>query len=242
MQISPGYFNFLHMNISINLHKLVICSPIIYSAQLISLHLLKLLFSDEFFLFLVFYFPPFKPLPVYFLSMESFHSRSLKKCKSHPKPNCRVLAPHLVELLWMMKAPETILSACIPSQKRAGLRNMESELASPSSGASLMVQVVKNLSAMWETWVWSLGGKSPLDKEMATHSSMLSWRIPWTVEPGRLQWFLKESQCICENLRTKNVHSTICPLHSCHKTSSFSIHCVAKYIMIKKGSTNSVSF
>ena len=143
---------------------------------------------------------------------ESFHSRSLKKSKSHPKPNHWVLAPHLVELLWMMKAPETILSACIPSQNRAGLRNMELELASSSSGASLTAQVIKNLSAMWEIWVWSLGGKGPLKKEMATHSSMLSWRIPWTEEPGRLQPSLKESQCICENLCTKKCSQHYLPL------------------------------
>ena len=37
---------------------------------------------------------------------------------------------------------------------------------------------------MWETWVWSLGREDPLAKEMATHSSILAWRIPWTEEPG----------------------------------------------------------
>ena len=36
---------------------------------------------------------------------------------------------------------------------------------------------------MWETWVWSLGQEDPLEKEMATHSSILAWRIPWTEEP-----------------------------------------------------------
>ena len=47
--------------------------------------------------------------------------------------------------------------------------------------------VVKNLPAMWETWVQSLGREDPLEKEMATHSSILAWRISWTEEPGRLQ-------------------------------------------------------
>ena len=47
--------------------------------------------------------------------------------------------------------------------------------------------MVKHLSAMWETWVQSLGGEDPLQKGMATHSSMPAWRIPWTEEPGRLQ-------------------------------------------------------
>jgi len=46
---------------------------------------------------------------------------------------------------------------------------------------------VKNLPAMQETWVQSLGQEDPLEKEMATHSSILVWRIPWTEEPGRSQ-------------------------------------------------------
>ena len=50
-----------------------------------------------------------------------------------------------------------------------------------------MAQVVKNLPMMWETWVPSLGWEDPLEKGMATHSSILLWRIPWTEEPGRLQ-------------------------------------------------------
>ena len=45
--------------------------------------------------------------------------------------------------------------------------------------------VVKNLPAMQETWVQSLGWEDPLEKEMATHSSILAWRIPWTKELGR---------------------------------------------------------
>ena len=47
--------------------------------------------------------------------------------------------------------------------------------------------VVKNLPAMQEIWVQSLGWEDPLEKEMATHSSILAWRTPWTEEPGRLQ-------------------------------------------------------
>ena len=53
--------------------------------------------------------------------------------------------------------------------------------------ASLVAQRVKHLPAMQETWVPSLGQEDPLEKEMATHSSILAWRIPWTEEPGRLQ-------------------------------------------------------
>ena len=54
-------------------------------------------------------------------------------------------------------------------------------------GASLMAQTVKNLPAMWETWVRSLGWEDPLEEGMATPSSILAWRIPQTEEPGGLQ-------------------------------------------------------
>ena len=53
--------------------------------------------------------------------------------------------------------------------------------------ASLVVQMVKNLPAMQETKVRFLGQEDALEKEMATHSSILAWRIPWTKEPGRVQ-------------------------------------------------------
>ena len=53
--------------------------------------------------------------------------------------------------------------------------------------ASLVAQVVKNLLAMWETWVQSLGWEDLLEEGMATHSSILAWRIPWTEENGELQ-------------------------------------------------------
>ena len=49
---------------------------------------------------------------------------------------------------------------------------------------SLVTQMVKNMPAVWETWVWSLGQEDSLKKGMATHSSILAWRIPWTEEPG----------------------------------------------------------
>ena len=52
--------------------------------------------------------------------------------------------------------------------------------------ASLVAQKVKRLPAVWETWVQPLGPEDPLEKEMATHSSVLAWRIPGTGEPGGL--------------------------------------------------------
>ena len=51
-----------------------------------------------------------------------------------------------------------------------------------------MAQTVKSLPAMWETQVQALGWEDPLEKEMATHSSILAWKIPWTEEPGELQF------------------------------------------------------
>ena len=47
--------------------------------------------------------------------------------------------------------------------------------------------MVKNLPAMQETWVQSLGWEDPLEEEMATHFSILAWKIPWTKEPGKVQ-------------------------------------------------------
>ena len=54
--------------------------------------------------------------------------------------------------------------------------------------ASLVARRLKRLPAIRETWVRSLGQEDPLEKEMATHSSILDWRIPWTEEPGGLQF------------------------------------------------------
>ena len=53
--------------------------------------------------------------------------------------------------------------------------------------ASLVAQTVKSLPAVWETRVRSLGWEDPLEKEMATHSSILAWKTPWVEEAGRLQ-------------------------------------------------------
>ena len=57
----------------------------------------------------------------------------------------------------------------------------------PSVKSSLLAQRIKNPPAKQETWVQFLGREDPLEKGMATHSSVLAWEIPWTEEPGRLQ-------------------------------------------------------
>jgi len=77
---------------------------------------------------------------------------------------------------------------------------LDSPLSSPSTlttwrslseiilgSQSLVAQMVKSLPAVWETWVRSLGREDPLEKEMATHCSILAWKIQWMEEPGRLQ-------------------------------------------------------
>ena len=63
-----------------------------------------------------------------------------------------------------------------------------------------MTQMVKNLLAMWKTWVQSLDQEDPLEKELATHSSILAWRIPWTEEPGGLQSMGRKESDVTEQL------------------------------------------
>ena len=93
------------------------------------------------------------------------------------------------------------------------------------SGASLIAQMVKRLSTMWETWVWALGREDPLEKEVAIHSSTIAWKIPWTEEPGRLQsmgsqrvrhdWAtslsLLYTKYHCGDLEATNKRYCICP-------------------------------
>ena len=72
-------------------------------------------------------------------------------------------------------------------QKRENIININNTIPSTSIvWASLVAQIVKNLPAMQETRVQSLDREDPLEKIMATHSSILAWRIPWTQEPHEL--------------------------------------------------------
>ena len=77
----------------------------------------------------------------------------------------------------------------------------ESLCRMPETRASLVAQLVKNLPAMQETWVQSLSWEDPLEKEVATHSSALTWRIPGTEEPGGLQSM--GSQTVGDDCATK---------------------------------------
>ena len=71
----------------------------------------------------------------------------------------------------------------------------------------MLAQTVKHLPVMWETWVQSLGREHPLEKEMATHSSILAWKIPWTEELGGLQ--STGSQRVEHDLATEQQTTTI---------------------------------
>ena len=70
-----------------------------------------------------------------------------------------------------------------------------------------MAQMVKCLPTMWKTRVRSLGWEDPLEKEMATHSSILAWKIPWTEEPGKLQFM--GLQRVGHDSNFTSLHSTL---------------------------------
>ena len=78
----------------------------------------------------------------------------------------------------------------------------ESDKTATFTLASLVAQTVKNLPAMWQTWVRSLGREDPLEKEVAVHSSILAWEIPWTEKPCGLQSM--GSQRVGHNWATKH--------------------------------------
>ena len=96
-----------------------------------------------------------------------------------------------------------------------------------------MAQMVKNLSVMWETWVRSLGQEDPLEKEMATNSGILAWRLPWTEEAGGLEsmW----SQRVGNNWATNTfISAIVLPM----KTNGFISPCVPHNCEIKHNNGN----
>ena len=76
------------------------------------------------------------------------------------------------------------LSKCVQGHQVFQHWALESDLV---SSYSLVAQMVKSLSAMQETWVQSLGWEDPLEKEVAAHPSIFTWKIPWIEQPGSLQ-------------------------------------------------------
>ena len=91
------------------------------------------------------------------------------------------MATHSSVLAW--RIPGTEEPGRLPSMGLHRVRHDWSDLAAVAAAA----QMVKSLPAMLETWVWSLGQEDPLEKGMATHSSIPAWRTRWTEEPGGLQ-------------------------------------------------------
>ena len=83
--------------------------------------------------------------------------------------------------------PDAFPSPFSPWASPAWLFFLLVEISPSSTPVSLVAQTVKNLPAMQEAWVRSLGQEDPLEEGMATHSSILAWRTPWTEEPGGLQ-------------------------------------------------------
>ena len=86
--------------------------------------------------------------------------------------------------------------------------------------AFAMAQWVKNLPAMQETWIQFLGQEDPLEEEMATHFSILAWKIPWAEEPGRSQ--SKELQRVEHDWVTKPIRATDVKESKCELRSSYS--------------------
>ena len=78
------------------------------------------------------------------------------------------------------------------------------------SWASPVARLVKNLPAMWETWVRSLGWEHPLEKGTATLSSILAWRLPWTIQSLGLQRISYLIYAQCAHLQ--NMNNKACPL------------------------------
>ena len=121
----------------------------------------------------VFWMLSFKP--TFSLSSFTFNKRLF----SSSSPSAiRVVSSAYLRLLIFL--PAILIPACASSSSAF-------PMMCSAYRASLIAQLVKNLPVVQETRVQFLGQEDPLEKEMATHSSILAWRIPWTEEPGRLQ-------------------------------------------------------
>ena len=105
------------------------------------------------------------------------------------------MAAHSSVLAWRIpwtEDPDRLQS--MGSQSRTRLSDFTLEGKLFQTWASLVAQTIKRLPTMQETRVRSLSWEDPLEKEMATHFSILAWRIPWTEEPGRLQFMGSQSR------------------------------------------------
>ena len=127
------------------------------------------------------------------LSLFTFHFHALEK----------EMATHSSVLAW--RIPGTGEPGGLPSMGSHRVGHDWSDLAAAAAAAS--GSVVKNLPLMQEMWVWSPGWEDPLQEEMATHSSILAWKIPWTEEPGGLQSIGSQRvryKWVAEHVHTQN--------------------------------------
>ena len=88
--------------------------------------------------------------------------------------------------------------------------------------SSLVAQMVKNLPAVWEVWVRSLGREDPLEKGMATHSCIIAWKIPWTEEPGGYSPWGRKELDMTERLTDTGRYSVMLTLSVMPRTRIFS--------------------
>ena len=107
--------------------------------------------------------------------------------------------PSILSSQWEMETKVNIPLREIPWFCSGMLTTFLTRTPLLDKGTSLVAQTVKHLSTMWETRVQSLGWEDPMEKEMATHSSTIAWKIPWTEEPGRLQSMGSQSRTWLSN-------------------------------------------
>ena len=93
----------------------------------------------------------------------------------------------LHRIFWTLTTLEKLRAVFMTNSNRKMSKIIHPEFPFLASRASLLAQTVKSLPAVQKTRVQSLGWEDPLEKEMANHSSILAWKIPWLEEPGRLQ-------------------------------------------------------
>ena len=113
---------------------------------------------------------------------QGWSPRVLRTCAQPSEP----LSPGPPREEGLLAQPVSVTHSKPRPDENLGTERWTWHIPAPS-WASLVVQMVKNLPAVRETRVWSLGWEDPLEEDMATHSSILAWRIPWTEEPGGLQ-------------------------------------------------------
>ena len=120
----------------------------------------------------------------------SLQSKGLSRVFSNTTVRKHQFFSTQLSFMVQLSYPYTTTGKTITLTRRTFVVKVMSQLFNMLFGfvmASLVAQRLKNLPAVWETQFWSLGWEDPLEKEMATHSSTLAWKVPWMEEPGRLQ-------------------------------------------------------